>query len=115
MIPPQLLLAGDPMTTEALKEATDFLSSKDLRWWFAGLFILFVLTGVWIVRLLLNYHQQHVTGMSAQLSEQRATNKELSERLLTYITTDHQASMQAQRHTAAALEKLSDAIDRLRA
>lgn len=105
---------ADPATTEAFKEATDFLSSKDMKWWFAALFVLFVVTGVFILRLLLKYHQQHLDGMSAQLTEQRATNAQLHEKMMTYITTDHQAGIKAQTDTAAAIEKLSNAIENLR-
>jgi hypothetical protein len=104
------LFAADPVTLEAMKEATDFLSTKDLKWWFAGLFLLFVATGVFIVRLLLKYHQSHLEGMSSQLSDQRAANQALNERLLAYITTDHQQSVETQRRVGEALNRLSDAI-----
>lgn len=106
-------LATEQMSLEAMREATDFLSTKDLKWWFAALFLLFVATGIFILRLLLKYHHEHVGGMEKQLSEQRSANHALNERLLTYITTDHQQSMQTQREVADAMKKLSEAIERM--
>jgi hypothetical protein len=103
-------LATDPATLEAMKEATDFLSTKDLKWWFAGLFVLFVVTSIFIVRLLLKYHQSHLESMSSQLTDQRTANQALNERLLAYITTDHQQSVETQRRVGEALNRLSDAI-----
>lgn len=104
----------DPITIDTAREAAEFLSTKDLKWWFAALFILFVLTGVFILRLLLNYHQQHLEGMTAQLTEQRTANASLHEKMMVYITTDHQAGIKAQTDTAAALEKLASVIEKLR-
>lgn len=109
-----LFLAIDPVSIETAKEAAEFLSSKDLKWWFAALFVLFVVTGVFILRLLLKYHQQHLDSMTAQLTEQRGSNALLHEKMMLYITTDHQAGINAQRETAAAINKLSDVIEKLR-
>lgn len=91
-------------------ETVDFLSSKDLKWWFAGLLIVLALSASFVFKILLRYHQENIAGMQTQLSEQRTTNKELNSQLVTYITTDHQNSIKAQQDTASALRDLSQAI-----
>lgn len=108
------LLAADPVTLEAAEKAADFLSTKDLKWWFAALFVLFVLTGLAILRWLLASHQQYITGLNAQLSEQRSTNAQTSKELLEYLKTDHLAGISAQKETAAALKDLAEAMKDLK-
>lgn len=108
------LALTDPATLEAAREAADFLSTKDLKWWFAGLFILFVATGLFILRWLLASHQQYITGLTAQLTEQRQAAASKDALLLDYLKTDHLAGISAQEKTAAALKELAEAVKEMR-
>jgi hypothetical protein len=109
-----LLSITDPATMEAAKEAADFLSTKDLKWWFAALFVLFVATGLFILKWLLASHQQYIGGLTAQLTEQRQASAAKDSQLLAYLKDDHLAGIQAQKDTAAALKELAEAVKEMK-
>lgn len=100
----------DPATGQALVESVDFLSQKDLKWWFAGLFFLFVMTGLWIFKWFLNHHQANLESLYKQLGEQRVANSTLNERIITYVSGDHILTLQTIKEVSETLRRISETI-----
>lgn len=94
-------------------KGADFMAGKDIKWWFAAILIMGALGALYALRLLLASHQKYVTGMEAQLTEQRAANTALHEKLITYITTDHLKAIDAHAKMSESMNRLATAIESL--
>lgn len=103
----------DPVTSKAVVEAADFLSQKDLRWWFAGLFVLLLSGGMMAIWWLLKYHNVHVQSLTTQLSEQRAANNLLNDKLIQYISGDHVVTLQTIREVSEIMKQISAMLARM--
>lgn len=105
--------AVDPVVVKQAVEAVDFLSQKELRWWFGGLFlVLLTATGLLIWWLMKN-HQQHLTGLTTQLTEQRTANSALYNQLIQYISGDHVITLQTIREVSEIMKQISVTLARL--
>ncbi len=108
-------LPVDPATAKTLIEGADFLSGKDVKWWFAFVLLIGGALGLIVLKWLLTSHQKYIASMETQLSEQRIANKAQNDSLITYITTDHQKGLETMNRVDATLNKLADAISRQKA
>lgn len=83
------------MSADQLKQFADEVSQKDFRWWFAFVFALLIWAGSWIIKWLI-----------VQLGEQRKTNSEERDAMLTYMKEDRLKS-------AVLLERVTMVLERL--
>lgn len=104
---------------EAIKEATDFLATKDIKWWLIAMAVVGVSFCSLIFKWLFASHQRHIHGLETQLTEQRIANSDLNskymllyEKLLAYIASDHLKSIETQKEATQAIRMLTEAIDR---
>lgn len=107
-----LLAQASPSDLKKVEEAADFLSAKDLKWWFAFVFVLLLMAisfGLW---LLLKFHLKHLAEMTTQLTEQRASNGALTEKLLSYIKDDHTKCLQVLTEVGNQMERVAEALAR---
>lgn len=104
------LAQAEAVSAKAIVETADFLSTKDLKWWLAAFVSLGVFAALLTLKWLLASHQSYIESMRTQLTEQRAANAALNEKLIDYIQTDHMKSIEAQNAISSALRELSAAI-----
>jgi hypothetical protein len=116
----RMMAQGEAATAKALMETADFLSTKDLKWYFSAMLILLVASGLWIIKGMHAQSSKYVSSMEAQLSEQRAANKELNAQYMHSVMTDHRAliemqvkSIDAQNRTSESQNRLVDAVTEL--
>lgn len=111
-------ITTDPATQAAIEAAVkgaDFLNGKDAKWWFALVLILGAALGLIVLRWLLFSHENYIKSMENQLTEQRSSNKELNNKLIDYITTDHEKSLETLNRVGVSMDKLADAINKQKA
>src|SRR5687768_7122743 len=109
-----ILAQLDPATGKVLIEGADFLAGKDAKWWVAAVFIFCGFVTLTALRWLLRHHEKYMTSMETQLTEQRGANKELHERLIGYIMTDHQKSIESHNKISQSLDNLAEAVKEMR-
>src|SRR5688572_20387962 len=95
---------------EAIGKAATFMSQQDLKWWFAALFLLFVVSGLMVLWMLFRFHRQYIDSLSVQLTEQRAANTVINKQLIDYITNDHIQSVQTLKEVSMALKEVGQAL-----
>lgn len=108
-----LAQAAEAAAAKAIIESTDFLAGKDAKWFFIAVLIILGIGTLLGLRWLLKSHEKYITSMETQLTEQRAANRELNEKLFTYMINDHQKAVESQNTMAASMRELAQAIKEL--
>ena len=99
-----------PDQLEVARQATDYISSQSAQWWMGALFLLFVSSGLYVLRMFMAYHARYIESLTSQLSDQRTANVTNQKELVDYIKGDHVKAMESQQNVAHALERVSDAL-----
>lgn len=104
------LAQADPITAKMAMETADVAASKDMKWWFVVLLMLFGVATLTALKWLLASHQNYLNSMQTQLTEQRQANAKQNEDMLDYIKTDHEKSVLMLGEVSRTLQSLAEAI-----
>lgn len=102
------ILFAQVTDVQAIKETTDFLVTKDLKWWLIALVVVGVLFVGTIFRWLFASHVRTQEGLEKQLSDQRSATAEKDKALLEYLREDRAKVIEVLHANTTAARELSN-------
>lgn len=93
-----LMLAQLPIDPQTVTD----LANKDFKWWFAAMLLLFILSGMYMFRMLMG-----------QLNEQRLAHSTSVTELITYLKDDRLAAMTVLQNVGKTIEQVNTTLARI--